>query len=152
MDRNAEGRRTGRGSSFTGEQVMNRQCGTLRKACLGLLALAVLGVFPAAASADGLGFRNDLKIPIIVQGESVVDNVLRRGQPLLIYPGKVAWDTNLKQGDRWISIYDARLPNRVLLRRYPIRFLGGDIPHAVVPLPVPATAFPRVKLMTLPTP
>ncbi len=131
---------------------MNRQTGTLGKACLGLLALAVLGALPAAARADGLGFRNDLKIPIIVQGESVVDNVLRRGQPLLIYPGKMAWDTNLKAGVRWISVYDARLPNRILLRRLPINFLGGDLSFSVLPLPVPPAAFPRVKLMPLPMP
>jgi hypothetical protein len=131
---------------------MNRQRGTLRKACLGLLALAVLGAFPAAASADGLGFRNDLTIPIIVQGESVVSNVLRRGQPLVISPGKVAWDTNLKPCDRWISVYDARMPSRVLLRRYLIRFPGGDVPYAVMPLAVPPTAFPRVKLTPLPMP
>jgi hypothetical protein len=132
---------------------MNRQGKTLGKTCLGLLALAVLGVFPAVSAADGLGFRNDLKIPIIVQGESLVNNVLRRGQPLLIQPGKVAWDTNLKPCDRFISVYDARMPTRVLLRRYPVRFLGGDVPHAVIPNAAPPhPTVPRVRLKQLPVP
>ena len=131
---------------------MNRGQSTLRNACLGLVALAVLGVLPARAAAGGMGFRNDLNIPIIVQGESVIDGVLRRGQPLLIAPGKAAYDTNLKAGNRRITVYDANNTTRVLLRVL-LPYDGSDVNFRVVLVPGPAPRTPpRVQLLLLPSP
>ena len=126
---------------------MTRQHHPLGKACLGLLTLAAFGALPVTASAAGIGFRNDLNSPIIVQGETLVNNVLRRGQPLLIYPLKSAWDTNLTAGVRNITIYDARQPNRILLRSYPVPFAGTDQAFRVVIDPGLPNAPPKVKLV-----
>src|SRR5260370_29185652 len=84
---------SGWGRSFGREPTMYRHLRALRKACLGLLALAALGAMPATAAAGSMGFRNDLNIPIVVQGESVINGVLQRGHALLIAPRKCAYDT-----------------------------------------------------------
>src|SRR5438552_46563 len=63
----------------------------------------------------GIGFRNDLKAPVIVQGVSLVNNMQRRGQPFLVQPGKTVWDNNLPMGMRYYTIYDGN-QQRILLR------------------------------------
>src|ERR1700676_3649274 len=89
---------------------------------LTLVVLIVLGLGSPRQEAQGqpagpgIGFRNDLKIPVIVQGISVVNNMQRRGQPFLVQPGKTVWDNNLpKNSTRYYTIYDAN-QQRLLLR------------------------------------
>ncbi len=48
--------------------------------------------------AAGVGFRNDLKVPVIVQGVSLINKMQRRGQPFIVQPGKTVWDSNLPLG------------------------------------------------------
>src|SRR5438093_1999341 len=94
------------------------------------LAVVVLPLLAGSARAAGIGFKNDHKIPIIVQGASLENNVIRRGQPLLVYPGKTVWDLNLKPGNRFITIYDARQPTRILYQspaNLPIPFQDEDL-------------------------
>jgi hypothetical protein len=129
---------------------MYRHLRTLRKACLGLLALAVLGAVPATAAAGSIGFRNDLNIPIVVQGESIINGMLQRGQPLLMAPRKCAYDTNVKAAPRQITVYDANNTNRILLRIV-IPYDGSDVNFRVVLLPPVAPRMPpRVQLIRLP--
>jgi hypothetical protein len=102
------------------------------------LALVVLPLQAGSAQAAGIGFKNDLKIPIIVQGASLENNVIRRGQPLLIYPGKTVWDLNLKPGKRFITIYDGRQPTRIIYQSPPtgpIPFQDEDLLFSIRPLP-----------------
>jgi hypothetical protein len=110
---------------------MNRLFRNLGTAGLGLCALGLLGGLPAPAAAEGIGFRNDLNVRIIVQGASKVDNVVRRGLPLQIDPGKTLWDTNLPMGEREIVIYGAQ-GNRLLFRMI-VPFQGQDVMLYVVP-------------------
>jgi len=110
---------------------MDRLIRNLGMAGLGLFALALLGGFPARAAAAGIGFRNDLNVKVVVQGASVVNNVVRRGQPLVIDPGNTLWDTNLPVGDRQIIIYGAQ-PNRILARPV-ISFQGRDRMMYIIP-------------------
>lgn len=110
----------------------------LGTACLALLVLPALGgAQPLIVRAEGIGFRNDLPVPIVVQGASIVNNMLRRGPPLLIPPGRAAWDINLPPGLRFVTIYDANQPNRILYREPPIPFKGRDLFFSVLPAPVP---------------
>jgi hypothetical protein len=89
---------------------------------MALVALFLLG--PSAPRQEargqgpgpGLGFRNDLNKPVIVQGVSLVNNMQRRGQPFLVHSGKTVWDNNLPVGVRYYTIYDATQPSRILLR------------------------------------
>lgn len=73
----------------------------------------------------GVGFRNDLKVPVIVQGVSLVNNMPRRGQPILIQPGKTHWDNNLPQGFRFYTVYDAN-QSRILLKDARINVQTAD--------------------------
>jgi hypothetical protein len=117
----------------------------LRSGGLGVLLVLLLA---SAASAAGIGFKNGHRIPIIVQGATVENAVLRRGQPLLIAPGKMAWDVNLKAGPRIITVYDANQPTRVLYTG-PVPFAGRDLLFTVSPMPRNPL---RVLLVPLPPP
>ncbi len=128
---------------------MRRQPRTLKTVCVGLFALTVLGALPATAAAGTIGFRNDLSIPIIVQGESMVNGMLRRGQPLLIAPRKCSYDLNLPPGPRRIAIYDANNPNRVLLR-ITLPYDGSDVNFRVVFIPATRLLPAHVELLPLP--
>jgi hypothetical protein len=109
------------------------------------LALVVLPLLAGSARAAGIGFKNDHKIPIIVKGASIENGVIRYGQPLLIQPGKTVWDLNLKPGKRFITIYTAQLPTRILFQSPlnpqrthplgPIPFTGQDLFFSIRPLP-----------------
>ncbi|MCI0376555.1 MAG: hypothetical protein L0215_03000 [Gemmataceae bacterium] len=87
------------------------------------------------AVSTGIGFKNDFKVAIIVQGWSIVDGQQRRGQPLLINPGKVAWDNNIPSpGKRFYSIYDANQPSKVYLRDFAVPVALVDQFFAVQPV------------------
>lgn len=89
------------------------------------LSVAVLLVPALPAYAQGIGFRNDLKGPVIVQGASTAGLAVRIGPPILIAPGKVGWDNKLPPGIRQITIRDALQPN-VILFRDNIKFDGRN--------------------------
>lgn len=110
---------------------------------LGLVfALAI----PGSVFAAGIGFVNELKGPIVVQGSSIENNMVRRGPPILIFPGKVGWDMNLKPGPRSITIYDGRQTTRILYQGPPIPFGGQDQLFAVRSSGNP----PRIFLIPVP--
>jgi hypothetical protein len=111
---------------------MHRLCRILALAFPALLALGLLGGFPDSTQAAGIAFHNELKTPVIVQGASNVNNVLRRWPPLTILPGKMDWDTHLPPGKRLIVIYDAQMRNRPLLQQV-IQFQGQDMHLYIVP-------------------
>jgi hypothetical protein len=67
-----------------------------------------------------LGFRNDTKSAIIVQGATKLHNQIRRGQPVIIAPGRIGYDVNVPHGIRFITIYDATQPSRILLVNFPL--------------------------------
>lgn len=76
-----------------------------------LLGLAATGI----ARADGLVcFRNDTNHVIVVQSSIVVNNVVKKGKPQLLYPGEAALDSQTGTGTRHITIYDHKKPNTAL--------------------------------------
>lgn len=102
----------------------------MRKVATALAVLiCVLLASTAHAQQPGgtIGFRNQSKFKLIVQGTSVSDGMQQRGQPLLLYPGKVAFDANVPVGRRVYSVYDANQPANVLLRDIPVAMQGFDI-------------------------
>jgi len=103
--------------------------GNLAKMMLGLAGLLVVGAAPAWAG--GIGFRNDLKVPVIVQGASIVNGMVRRGPPILIQPGKIGWDNKLPAGMRYVTVYDANQPNRVIIREFRVPFQGLDLMYTI---------------------
>lgn len=105
---------------------------TVATVCAALLALTALQSQQAAGA--GICFKNDLPQPVIVQGATPAPDMIRRGQPLLIFPGRIAWDNRLDPAIRVITIYDANQPTRILLRR-PIEFMGQDMLISIHPDP-----------------
>ena len=99
--------------------------------CLMAVALSnspVVAQFPIGS----VGFRNDLKTPVIIQGVSQVNGQLRRGQPLVVAPGRTAIDAALPIGMRVYTVYDANQPGRVLARDVPVAVLPGRPASRVV--------------------
>ncbi len=77
-----------------------------------LLALVAAGAAPAALRAETLSFQNNTNVPLLIQGSYVVRGMVRRDQPIQVQPGGVAKIS--LPGNKVITVYDAKLPNRVL--------------------------------------
>jgi hypothetical protein len=98
----------------------------------GLGCLLAADTVSAQAPMGGIGFRNELKAPVVVQGVSVINGVVRRGPPIVIPPGKVGWDNRLPNGIRFISVYDANQPNTALIDKEAVPFQGRDIAFIIL--------------------
>jgi hypothetical protein len=92
----------------------------------GILALVLMLGSAPAAPAFGILFQNDLPMPVLVQGATQLRGMLRRGQPILILPGRKGIDLGVPLGLRQITIYDANQPNRIL-HRETILFQGQEL-------------------------
>jgi len=79
-----------------------------------VLAVLLLGGSATPASAETLVFRNDCKAPVVVQVVSVFRGVFRRDRPYLLHPGDITKPGVALIGDKVITIYDAKVPNRIL--------------------------------------
>jgi hypothetical protein len=110
------------------------------------LALLVFPALTLPVQGAGIGFKSEHSIPLIVQGASNINNIIRRGQPVLIQPGKVGWDLNLRPGTRFITIYDARQPSRILYQGS-IPFQGRDVIFSIRPSPRNPTQLVVVPIM-----
>src|SRR5438270_5708294 len=99
---------------------------------IGLACLFAASAASAQAPMGAIGFRNELKAPVVVQGVSVINGVVRRGPPIIIPPGKVGWDNRLPPGIRFISVYDPNQPNIALIDKEAVPFQGRDIAFLIV--------------------
>jgi hypothetical protein len=111
-----------------------------------LLAVLVVGCYPALAGAQSLAFRNECSAPIIVQAVCIVPGGVRRDRPYLLNPGEHTPRLMLP-GDKIITVYDARLPNRVLFQGA-LPAGATDLRFAVMPHPLPG----RVHMQLIPPP
>jgi hypothetical protein len=132
-------------------------------ACLAVLAVVLLGAGQAAAQPTWIGFRNDTDLPVVVQGSSQINNVVRRGKPHLLYPGEAYMECIIYPGVKQFTIYDRKQPTRVLHQEN-VRCAGTDLFYAVElddnpppgtssppPTPVKGTAPPPPQLKLTPT-
>jgi hypothetical protein len=87
-----------------------RSIGSIGKLVLGLGALAIV---PAALPAQTVNIRNDSQVALVVQFAYVVNGAVKRDKPIVIRPGATAPIATLA-GAKLISVYDARMPNKVL--------------------------------------
>jgi len=81
-----------------------------------IAALLIIILLPIEVGAATLGFRNDTESAVIVQGISIVNQVIRRGPPHVLQPGQVAGDVIVAPGNKLIIIADAKQPTRILFR------------------------------------
>jgi hypothetical protein len=77
-------------------------------------AVLIVCFAPSLASAEGIAFRNECRGPMVVQAVSIgPGGVVRRDRPYLLNPGDTT-PAILLPGDKIVTIYDARVPNRIL--------------------------------------
>jgi hypothetical protein len=104
-------------------------------ACIAASCIALFAGLAQTAHAQfggaAVGFRNELRTPIIVQGLTVVNGMQKRGQAIVILPGKAGFDYNVPVGPRFYIVCDANQPNLVWLRNVPIAVMGQDINFAI---------------------
>jgi hypothetical protein len=94
---------------------LNRQTVRLGLVVLGL----VLGLaLPASLRAEVLTFRNDTKVPVVIQGTCVVRGKVVHDQPQIIQPGGTA--KIQLPGNKTVTIYDAKNTN--------VQYFQGSIP------------------------
>jgi hypothetical protein len=91
--------------------ISHRSLGRLR-ACLPAVLVCLL---PGGAAAEALAFRNECKAPVVVQAVSVFRGRVFRDKPYLLNPGDTSPNIVLP-GDKVITVYDAKVPNRVLFQ------------------------------------
>jgi hypothetical protein len=125
---------------------MNGYLKTLTRIGVSALALALFAGVPSAADAGSVGFRNDTKSRIIVQGQTIVNGMIRKGPLLVIDPGKTAWDLNVPPGPRTITICDGFQTTRILFRET-VPMGVNNVLFSVQPLPPN-----RLRLLTVPLP
>ncbi|HEX3314317.1 MAG TPA: hypothetical protein VHR72_05460 [Gemmataceae bacterium] len=90
------------------------------------------GVVPAGAAS----FRNNLTVPVVVQGYSKVGPLLKRGAPMVIAPGKSLTEFGVPAGVRVYNVYDANQPQRKLVSdvQVPV-FPGRPVVRVIRQLP-----------------
>jgi hypothetical protein len=87
-----------------------------------LIALALPLVLPGQLLAETVVFCNDTKIGVVVQVATVVRGGVRRSPPYTLGPGEKV--SVVLPGNKLVSVYDAKLPNRQLFQ--------GTVPAAAL--------------------
>jgi hypothetical protein len=100
-----------------------------------LPAVLVLGLLPVTAIAETFAFRNECNAPVVIQTVSVFRGRVFRDRPYLLNPADATPGVILP-GDKLITVYDARIPNRILFRGT-VPAGPADIIFGVVPDVVP---------------
>lgn len=80
-----------------------------------LAGLFVVLAMPALASAEALQFQNEAGAPVVVQAACVVRGRLLRDRPYLVQVNDKS-PAIVLPGDKVITIYEAKVPNRVLFQ------------------------------------
>jgi hypothetical protein len=109
-----------------------RSLGLLRPSLPALLILC--GLAPEV-SAQALHFRNQCPAPVVVQVSFISRGVFRRDRPHLLNFGDRTPPINLP-GDKIVTVYDAKVPNRVLFQGAPPA-AANDQYFDIVPGPLP---------------
>jgi hypothetical protein len=131
---------------------------------LGVLAALAVALMPAVVDAATLTLRNDTKGPVIVQGFSLVNRVLRQKRHVL-QPGD-EFKELVVPGTKLIVIADAKQPTEILCKET-IHVAGADLFFAIeteepavvdkpkgkaLPVAKAKKEQPKVKLVPIETP
>lgn len=95
--------------------------------CFALWACAA-PVARAQAGAVAVGFRNELKTPVIVQGYTIINNMKKYGRAMVIAPGKVDAEAIPAGTVRFYTVVDGNRPNQIQhIQNVPIRIGNQDV-------------------------
>jgi hypothetical protein len=97
-------------------RVMTEHFRQRGKASLALLTLLTAGAVPCLAGPPTIGYRNDTKSPVVVQGIMIVRGTPRRDKVHILQPGEVAYDVVTSPSNRMIIVADAKQPTRTLFQ------------------------------------
>jgi hypothetical protein len=86
---------------------------SLGRMCLRLLAVLILALLPAALHAESITIQNTTPVAIVVQASSIVGKQVNRAAPAMLNPTDATPGIQLP-GNKVITIYDAKTPNKVL--------------------------------------
>jgi hypothetical protein len=81
--------------------------------CLRLPAVLILALLPAAVHAETIIIQNTTPIPIVIQASSIVGKQVNRAAPAMLNPNDATPGIQMP-GNKVITIYDAKTPNKVL--------------------------------------
>jgi hypothetical protein len=99
-----------------------------------LPAVLIVCCLPAAASAEMLLFRNECNAPVVVQAVSIFRGRVFRDRPYMLNSGDTTPGIALP-GDKLLTIYDAKVPNRVIFQgaipASPVNAIFGVVPDVV---------------------
>ncbi len=110
--------------------------------CIAVTGSAAPPAWAQGALGVAVGFRNELKIPVIVQGYSIVRGMPKAGIAMVILPGRTASDNFVPAGVRFYRVCDANMPNLVYLRDVPVPVGGRDVVLAIRGTPPKITLEP----------
>jgi hypothetical protein len=128
--------------------IRHRSLGRLRP---WLPAVLVCGMLPGAASAEVLAFRNECPGPLVIQAVSVFRGKVFRDKPYLLKAGDTTPNIVLP-GDKVITVYDAKVPNRVLFQGALPASLVNQAYGIVPDRPPPKVRMERRKVPGMPGP
>jgi hypothetical protein len=80
---------------------------------LRLPAVLILALLPAAVNAETIIIQNTTPIPIVIQASSIVGKQVNRAAPAMLNPNDATPGIQMP-GNKVITIYDAKTPNKVL--------------------------------------
>ena len=79
------------------------------------LAVLIVCLTPAVLPAQSMTFRNECRVPVVVQTYTRVGGALKRDRSVSLRPTEVSGKIGLDE-DKLVIIYDGRVPNRILYR------------------------------------
>jgi hypothetical protein len=109
---------------------MIRYFASFRGAHVALLAIIAVGILPAAVEAGIIVFRNDTDNPVMIQGISIINRVVRRGKLHVLRPGEVGRELILIPGAILFAVADAKQPTRILCQET-IQVRGTDLFYTI---------------------
>ena len=100
-------------------------------ACSLMICVAMAASFPTAARAQkggvAVGFKNETKLPLVVQGYTVIGKMKKAGMAIAIPPGKTLGEINVPAGIRYYSVYDGNMPNKVYISELAVPVMNMDV-------------------------
>jgi hypothetical protein len=99
------------------------------------ICFAAASASPSVVNAQGggvaVGFRNEMKTPVIVHGYTVINGMPKFGQAIPIPPGKTGVDIGVPNGPRLYRVHDGNNVRFVFIQNFPVQVQGRDIAFAI---------------------
>src|SRR5262245_10946524 len=92
---------------MNGIHINPSRCGAM------FLGTIVLLLNEGEVVGENLHVRNEAPVPLVIQAAGVDKGMLRRARPVLLNPKEIS-PAIVISGNKVLTIYDAKAPNRVL--------------------------------------